>query len=62
MINVTVLENVGGDKRILANCWMNTLYSVGEVVVALVMWWAQDFRMLLRIISGVKLFNLLYLW
>lgn len=56
------LEVVGGDKRMFANCLMNSLYSVGEVVVALLMWWIQDFRLLLRVFGVVKLTNVLYLW
>ncbi|XP_054271478.1 organic cation transporter protein-like isoform X1 [Macrosteles quadrilineatus] len=59
---ILAIEIVGGDKRIFANCLMNTLYSLGEVIVALIMWWVQDFRILLRVIAGIKLANLLYMW
>ncbi|KAG8310295.1 hypothetical protein J6590_067064 [Homalodisca vitripennis] len=58
---VLAIEMVGGDKRMFANCLMNTLYSLGEVVVAIIMWWVQDYRVLLRFIGAIKLVNILYL-
>uniref|UniRef100_A0A1B6F9N5 Major facilitator superfamily (MFS) profile domain-containing protein n=1 Tax=Cuerna arida TaxID=1464854 RepID=A0A1B6F9N5_9HEMI len=59
---ILAIEMVGGEKRMFANCMMNTLYSMGEVVVALIMWWVQDFRVLLRFVGAIKLVNILYLW
>ncbi|XP_066993627.2 solute carrier family 22 member 2 [Anabrus simplex] len=59
---VIAMELVGPEKRVLGGVIINGLDAVGEVLMGLIAWWVQDWKVLLWACYGPGIIFLSYYW